>query len=93
MPGHRPDNPTGLSVAREEVSREAAGFQPVRSVTASEAAEYLGLDRSTIRYHLYTSKRLKPVGKRGLNNIFSRADLDALRSPRARRGTRKPQAR
>lgn len=48
-------------------------------LTIQEASEYLGVTVSVIRYHLYTSRRLKPDAKRGKQMVFLPETLDQLR--------------
>jgi len=47
--------------------------------TMTEAAAYLGVNPTWMRYHVYTSKKLAPDGRRGNQHTFSRQTLDDAR--------------
>jgi hypothetical protein len=53
--------------------------------TTRQAAVYLGLSVSTVRYHVYVRRNLRP-GKFGPLLIFSRDELDAFTRERRRPG-------
>ena len=53
-----------------------------QGLTIKEAALYLGIDVTVVRYHVYTSKRLKPDGKRGTAMVFFLETLDSLKRRR-----------
>jgi excisionase family DNA binding protein len=61
-------------------------------LTTKEAAEYLGVDPGTIRYHLYTSKYLKPYKVIGRTLVFTHDQLDELKKTMPAPG-RKPKKR
>jgi hypothetical protein len=44
-----------------------------------EAAAYLGVGDTWLRYHVYTSKQIAPDGRRGNRWIFNRQTLDDAR--------------
>ena len=48
-------------------------------LTMKEAAAYLGVNLTWLRYHVYTSKQIAPDGRRGNQRIFSRQTLDDAR--------------
>lgn len=48
-------------------------------LTLQDAAAYLGVNLTWLRYHVYTSKQIAPDGRRGNRNTFSRALLDDAR--------------
>ena len=48
-------------------------------LTMKEAAAYLGVKSTWLRYHVYTSKKLLPDGRRGNQWIFSQQTLDDAR--------------
>ena len=52
---------------------------PEKFYTTAEAAEYLGLKPSTIRYHLYESGYLKPDFRFGRTLGFYQSTLDEFR--------------
>jgi predicted transcriptional regulator len=48
-------------------------------LTMKEAAAYLGVGDTWLRYHVYTSKQIAPDGRRGNRWIFNRQTLDDAR--------------
>jgi excisionase family DNA binding protein len=48
-------------------------------LTMREAAEYLGVAFTWVRYHVHTSKQLKPDARRGKQWVFSKQTLDDAR--------------
>lgn len=44
----------------------------------AEAAEYMGVAETTLRYHIYNSKRLAPDKKIGATLIFRKSTIDAF---------------
>lgn len=48
-------------------------------LTMKEAAAYLGVNLTWLRYHVYTSKQITPDGRRGNQWVFSRQTLDDAR--------------
>ncbi len=56
-----------------------AQHQTADGLTMAEAAAYLGVNFTWLRYHVYNSKRIQPDGRRGNAWIFTPATLDAAR--------------
>lgn len=48
-------------------------------VTIQEAADALGVDRNWVHNHVYNTKRLTAIGKRGKFWIYDPTDVEALR--------------
>ena len=49
-------------------------------LSMSEAAAYLGVNLTWLRYHVYTSKQIVPDGRSGNRWVFSRQTLDDARA-------------
>lgn len=63
----------------------------------AQAAEYLGIARRTVAYHIYTTGKLSADGKTGHDLYFTRQTLDAFKQARrlereARRRGRPPKS-
>jgi len=58
-------------------------------MSTKQAAEYLGVKPETIKYHVYTSKKLKPVIV-GHSAIFTQQQLDDFCSARKEKGATNP---
>ncbi len=54
--------------------------QTADGLTMAEAAAYLGVAFTWVRYHVYTSKRIQPDGRRGNAWVFSITTLDRARA-------------
>jgi DNA-binding CsgD family transcriptional regulator len=61
-----------------------------KGLTMKEAAEYLGVNVSWIRNHVYNTGKLVPDGKSGTTHVFSMATLEAARPLIGARRGRKP---
>jgi hypothetical protein len=48
--------------------------------STKKAAEYLGLKPETIKYHVYTSKYLKPLLVHGRALVFTKEQLDEFKA-------------
>lgn len=48
-------------------------------LTLAEAALYLGVTENWVHNHVWVSKKLQPVGKRGRNYVFSIAAVEAMK--------------
>lgn len=74
-----PDYTVGREFAFLESTLDAfSALHQATGLTIQEAAEYLGVTVRIIRYHIYTSHRLRPDGKRGTKAVFLPETLDRL---------------
>lgn len=76
----KPDGKIGNSnIFKKETLDEFKRQYLSNQMTIEEAAQYLGLKVSTLRWHMRETKLLQPDAKRGNNYIFTKETLDAIR--------------
>jgi hypothetical protein len=85
-----PDYVVGRELAflQETLDQFRAKHQ-AKGYTMQEAAEYLGVSFTLLRYHVYNSKKLAPDGKRGNANTFSKETLDQFKREVLKRRSRR----
>lgn len=80
------DFPGNAFVARSYPPPQAAqavslAEPPAGDVDSAEAAQIIGVTENNLRQMIHL-KKLRPVGKRGRRNVFSRADVERIRDER-----------
>ncbi len=92
---HREDMQTLVATTEEQlgfalldVNNRLYGAPSSRPLTTEEAAAYLGVTVATVKYHVYSSGKLRPV-KAGHDLAFTHEELDRYKASRRARGGRK----